>query len=52
MYPLSVVVLAYASAVAVFLLTDPMLDKGCRKIGGIWFARLGRLRLSFCVARA
>ena len=25
---------------------------GLRKIGGIWFARVWRLRVSFCIAKA
>lgn len=24
---------------------------GWRKVGGIWFVRVGRVRLSFCMAR-
>jgi hypothetical protein len=28
-----------------------MSNFSARKIGGIWFLRLGKLRLSFCISR-
>lgn len=33
-------------------MTQPAINASARKVGGIWFFRLGRFRLSFCVARA
>lgn len=26
-------------------------NTGARKVGGIWFFRLGRIRVSYCIAR-
>ena len=30
---------------------QPIFNFSCRKVGGIWFFKLGRLCLSFCVTR-
>lgn len=44
-----VFILANALAFNLFALGVLMLRS--RKIGGIWFARAGRVRVSFCIAR-
>lgn len=33
-------------------MTEPIFNLRRRKVGGIWFLRLGRLCFSFCLARA
>lgn len=32
-------------------MTQPVFNYRCRKVGGIWFLRLGRLQFSFCLCR-
>ena len=31
---------------------EPWFNLSARKVGGIWFFKVGRLRFSFCVARS
>jgi hypothetical protein len=30
---------------------QPLFNVSLRKVGGIWFLKLGRINLSFCVSR-
>jgi len=30
---------------------QPIFNASCRKVGGIWFVKLGRVNISFCVSR-
>lgn len=32
-------------------MTQPIFNLRRRKVGGIWFVRLGRFQLSFCLCR-
>lgn len=29
----------------------PIFNARCRKVGGIWFLKLGRINFSFCISR-